>query len=154
VQSIVGNAIKHGIGKRKGGGTVKICTSETDSEFLVTVSDDGVGFEYNKSAHNGRLCIRINNVRQMLSGQCGGSLEKKARKEQELPLLFQFQNLRKTPYLSHICRAWFGRISNKQSAVGGKNEKKFVFVCVFLHYCLIVFIIWMFNGAGTKNSNS
>jgi len=57
---------------------VKICTSETGSEFLVIVSDDGVGFEYEKAAHNGRLCIGINNVRQRLSAQCGGSLEIKS----------------------------------------------------------------------------
>jgi len=78
VQSIVENAIKHGIGRREGGGTVRICTSETDSEFLISVSDDGVGFEYDNAAHNGRLCIGINNVRQRLSGQCGGSLEIKS----------------------------------------------------------------------------
>jgi two-component system, LytTR family, sensor kinase len=77
-QSIVENAIKHGIGKREGGGTVRICTSETDNEFLVIVSDDGVGFEYEKAAHNGRLCIGINNVRQRLSVQCGGSLDIKS----------------------------------------------------------------------------
>jgi LytS/YehU family sensor histidine kinase len=75
VQPIVENAIKHGIGKREGGGTVKICTSETDNEFLVIVSDDGVGFDYEKTAHNGSLCIGINNARQRLSVQCGGSLE-------------------------------------------------------------------------------
>jgi two-component system, LytTR family, sensor kinase len=78
VQSIVENAIKHGIGKREGGGTVRICTSETDNEFLVIVSDDGVGFEYEKAAQSGRLCIGINNVRQRLSVQCGGSLEIKS----------------------------------------------------------------------------
>jgi len=78
VQSIVENTIKHGIGKREGGGTVKICTSETDSEFLVIVSDDGVGFEYEKAANNGHSCIGINNVRQRLSGQSGGALEIKS----------------------------------------------------------------------------
>jgi sensor histidine kinase YesM len=75
VQSIVENAVKHGIGKREGGGTVRICTSETDNEFLAVVSDDGVGFEYEKRALDGLLCAGINNVRLRLSAQCGGSLE-------------------------------------------------------------------------------
>ena len=78
MQSIVENAIKHGIGKREGGGTVIICTHETDNEFLISVSDDGVGFEYDKAVHNGSLCIGINNIRLRLSVQCGGSLEIKS----------------------------------------------------------------------------
>jgi len=78
VQSIVENAIKHGIGKREGGGTINICTRETDNEFLISVSDDGIGFEYDKAVHNGRLCIGISNVRLRLSVQCGGSLEIKS----------------------------------------------------------------------------
>jgi len=79
VQSIVENAVKHGIGKREGGGTVNICTSETDNEFLVVVSDDGVGFECEKTAHDGRLCAGINNVRLRLSVQCGGFLDIKSK---------------------------------------------------------------------------
>ncbi|MDR2596310.1 MAG: histidine kinase [Treponema sp.] len=75
VQSIVENAVKHGIGKREGGGTVRICTSETDNEFFAVVSDNGVGFEYKKTAHDRSLCVGINNVRLRLSVQCGGSLE-------------------------------------------------------------------------------
>jgi sensor histidine kinase YesM len=77
VQPIVENGVKHGIGKREGGGT--ICTNETHSECHVIVSDDGVGFDYEKAANNGNLCIGINNVRQRLSDQCGGSLEIKSK---------------------------------------------------------------------------
>jgi hypothetical protein len=74
-QSIVENAIKHGIGKREGGGTVKVCTNETDNEFLVIVSDDGAGFDCERAAHDGSLCSGINNVRLRLHAQCGGSLK-------------------------------------------------------------------------------
>jgi len=74
-QSIVENAVKHGIGKREGGGRITICARDAGNEFLVTVSDDGAGFEYEKTTQNGSPCIGINNVRQRLSGQCGGSLE-------------------------------------------------------------------------------
>jgi len=46
VQPIVENAIRHGIYERgKQGGTVVIKTEETGSTTLVTVTDDGVGFD-------------------------------------------------------------------------------------------------------------
>jgi anti-sigma regulatory factor (Ser/Thr protein kinase) len=46
VQPLVENAIRHGIYERGDrGGTVRIRTAETDSAWLVTVEDDGVGFD-------------------------------------------------------------------------------------------------------------
>ena len=75
MQPIVENAIKHGIGKKEGGGTVTISTKETDSGYLVIITDDGVGFEQGKIADDGQQHIGINNVRLRLSAQCGGSLE-------------------------------------------------------------------------------
>ena len=75
LQPIVENAVKHGIGKKEGGGTVTICTDETEREFLVTVSDNGAGFEQDKIMDDGEQHVGLNNVRFRLSVQCGGSLE-------------------------------------------------------------------------------
>jgi len=75
MQPIVENAVKHGIGKKEGGGTVNILTKETDNNYLVIVSDDGVGFEQEKIDDDKQQHIGINNVRLRLSAQCGGSLE-------------------------------------------------------------------------------
>ena len=75
VQPIAENAVKHGIGKREGGGTITISTKETDSGYLVIVSDDGLGFELEKTDDDGQRHIGINNVRLRLSAQCGGSLD-------------------------------------------------------------------------------
>jgi len=75
MQPIVENAIKYGIGKKEGGGTVAISTKETDSGYLIIVSDDGAGFEQDKINDDGQQHIGINNVRLRLSAQCGGSLE-------------------------------------------------------------------------------
>lgn len=44
IQLLVENAVKHGIGHKKDGGTVKIASWEEPDACVVTVSDDGVGF--------------------------------------------------------------------------------------------------------------
>jgi len=75
MQPIVENAIKHGIGKKEGGGTVSISTKETDRSYMIIVTDDGAGFEQDKIYDDGQQHIGINNVRLRLSAQCGGSLE-------------------------------------------------------------------------------
>jgi len=80
MQPIVENAVKHGIGKKEGGGTVTISTKETEGGYLIIVSDDGAGFEQDKInngiyPNDGQQHIGINNVRLRLSAQCGGSLE-------------------------------------------------------------------------------
>jgi len=75
LQVLVENAIKHGVGKKKGGGTVKISASESESAFLIIVSDNGVGFDVTEIQNDGQTHIGINNVRHRLKEQCGGSLE-------------------------------------------------------------------------------
>ncbi len=47
VQPIVENAIRHGIfPKGKAGGTVKLITRDTKEKYVIIVSDNGVGFDY------------------------------------------------------------------------------------------------------------
>ena len=49
VQPIVENAIRHGIYKKgREGGTVVLKTRENDNTWEITVTDDGVGFDYEK----------------------------------------------------------------------------------------------------------
>jgi signal transduction histidine kinase len=84
MQPIVENAVKHGIGKKEGGGTVTISTKETEDNFLVIITDNGVGFEQEEINNgiyptDGEKHIGINNVRLRLSAQCGGSLEIKSK---------------------------------------------------------------------------
>ena len=47
IQPIVENAVKHGVGMKKEGGTVTVSTRETADAYEITVSDDGVGFDMN-----------------------------------------------------------------------------------------------------------
>lgn len=73
VQPLVENAVKHGVGMKKKGGTVKISTRETDSAYEVIVSDDGVGFDTTApKADDGRSHVGMENTRTRLKEMCGG----------------------------------------------------------------------------------
>jgi len=75
LQPIVENAVKHGIGKREGGGTVSVSAIQTDKAYVLNVSDDGLGFVVKE---NERTSVGIANVTNRLSVMCGGSLEIKS----------------------------------------------------------------------------
>ena len=62
LQTLVENAIKHGLEPRTDGGTVWILAKEADGRVAVTVADDGMGFG---SSTNG-TGIGLRNVRERL----------------------------------------------------------------------------------------
>lgn len=74
LQPIVENAVRHGITKKRLGGTVTIQTKETKTGYLITVSDDGAGFDPAYMPNDGRSHIGIDNVRERLFLMCAGVL--------------------------------------------------------------------------------
>lgn len=78
VQPIVENAVKHGIMKKEEGGRIKISTEAQGDLVQITVSDDGAGFTPEGAANDGRIHVGIENVRERLRAQCGGTLEIKS----------------------------------------------------------------------------
>ena len=62
LQTLVENAIKHGLEPRTGGGTVWIRARSTDGTVAVTVADDGEGFNTRTSGTG----IGLKNVRERL----------------------------------------------------------------------------------------
>ncbi len=62
LQTLVENAIKHGLEPKSGGGTVWILARAHESTVSVTVADDGRGF----SAEGGGTGIGLRNVRERL----------------------------------------------------------------------------------------
>lgn len=69
VQPIVENAIKHGVTKKPEGGTVTVTSSEDDNHYIITVKDDGVGFDVNNpdlTPSDTHAHIGVNNVRERL----------------------------------------------------------------------------------------
>lgn len=75
VQPLVENAVKHGLGKKRGGGTVLISTREFSDRYEIVVKDDGVGFDVNRKTQDKRVHIGIRNVKERISSLCGGTLE-------------------------------------------------------------------------------
>ena len=74
VQPLVENAVKHGVGMKKKGGTVTISTRETDDAYEVIIQDDGVGFDVNETKDDGRSHIGMENTRKRIKDMCGGDV--------------------------------------------------------------------------------
>lgn len=81
LQPIVENAVRHGVTKRDDGGTVTIRTEESDANFIITIADDGVGFEPNNIKQDGQQHIGIENVRSRLTAMCGGTLTIQSKRD-------------------------------------------------------------------------
>ena len=75
IQPLVENAVRYGITKKPSGGTVTIHAYETEEAFVVTVEDDGVGFDTKAELSKDRSHIGIQNVRSRIEAQCEGTLE-------------------------------------------------------------------------------
>lgn len=73
LQPIVENAIKHGLSKKPGGGTVCIATRDDGKNIRIIVTDDGVGFEMSEPEREG--AVGLKNIRYRLRHLVRGTLE-------------------------------------------------------------------------------
>ncbi|GLZ41257.1 histidine kinase [Actinokineospora sp. NBRC 105648] len=68
LQPLVENAVRHGIAKKPGGGTVSVFAHDNGNEALITVEDDGVGmdadrlFEDLRDAHKTGSHVGVGNI--------------------------------------------------------------------------------------------
>ena len=74
VQPIVENAVKHGITKQGGGGTLKISTYDTDTHYIIEVIDDGVGFDTDVIERH----VGLENVQHRIRSMCRGEVSVKS----------------------------------------------------------------------------
>lgn len=74
IQPIVENAIKHGLLKMQESGTIRVISYETDTDYCVSVEDDGVGFDTSKMFED-KKHIGLRNIRDRLKEMVGGTLE-------------------------------------------------------------------------------
>ena len=74
VQPIVENAIKHGLMKLPKGGTIRVLSYETDTDYCISVSDDGVGFDTSVLIDE-RKHLGLRNIRERLKVMVNGTLK-------------------------------------------------------------------------------
>ena len=74
VQPLVENAVRHGICCRENGGTVTIATRREDNTVIITIADDGPGFDPTVPPQDGKTHIGIPNVRQRLQAIADATL--------------------------------------------------------------------------------
>lgn len=78
LQPIVENAIKHGVSKKKTKGTIILATREEANQIVITVEDDGVGFDMQELEKE--QSVGLKNIRFRLEHLVQGSLEIASRK--------------------------------------------------------------------------
>lgn len=74
IQPIVENAVRYGITKKPEGGIITISTKNVQGAIIITVADDGAGFDLYHKKEDGRSHIGIENVKNRLKAQCNGEL--------------------------------------------------------------------------------
>ena len=74
VQPIVENAIKHGLMKLQKGGTICVVSYETETDYCVSVVDDGVGFDTSLLIDE-KKHVGLRNIRERLKAMVNGSIE-------------------------------------------------------------------------------
>lgn len=74
IQPLIENAIKHGIRSKKHG-SVTLHTAKTDKAIVITIEDNGVGFDVNTLNHLDHTHIGINNVRNRLQILQDGTMD-------------------------------------------------------------------------------
>ena len=68
------NAIKHGLMRLTKGGTIRVVSYETDTEYCISVVDDGVGFD-TSALLDDRAHVGLRNIRERLKVMVNGTLE-------------------------------------------------------------------------------
>lgn len=75
LQPIVENSIKHGICAKNEPGKLRIASEKTERGYLVTIEDDGVGYNPNDELpEDGRSHVGVKNVINRLETMCGAGV--------------------------------------------------------------------------------
>ncbi|MBR3149998.1 MAG: histidine kinase [Eubacterium sp.] len=73
IQPLVENAIRHGVRNREHG-VVRVETKESGDNYVITVSDNGIGFDTKMPLSTNGTHIGISNVRERIEEICRGTL--------------------------------------------------------------------------------
>ncbi len=75
LQPVVENAVKHGILRKEEGGIVWIKTDRDGDHVVLTIIDNGVGFDSDAVRNDGKMHIGIDNVKNRIKMQCNGTVQ-------------------------------------------------------------------------------
>ena len=86
IQPIVENAVKYGVGNKEEGGTVWIETHRDGDQIVITIRDDGIGFDVDEIEHipiqkDGRTHIGLSNVKHRIEKMVNGTMTIHSRRE-------------------------------------------------------------------------
>ncbi len=73
IQPLVENAIRHGVREIEQG-LVEVSTKSTADSYIITISDNGVGFDTNEPLSTDKDHIGIKNVSKRIESMCSGTL--------------------------------------------------------------------------------
>jgi len=73
VETLVENAVKHGIRKKHGSGTVTLKTLRDERGIVVSITDDGIGFDTEKLLPDENH-LGLKNAKMRLAEQCGAEM--------------------------------------------------------------------------------
>lgn len=76
LQPVVENAIKHGVSKKMENGTIILRTREVEDEIVITIEDDGVGFD--EKELDKEKSVGLKNIRFRLEHLVNGTLDIKS----------------------------------------------------------------------------
>jgi two-component system LytT family sensor kinase len=77
LQPLVENAVRHGLSRKPGGGTVTVVAKDDGNDALITVEDDGVGMDADRltdelsDAHRSGAHVGIGNINQRMRSHYG-----------------------------------------------------------------------------------
>ena len=76
LQPLVENAVRHGLAKKPGGGTITVVAQDNGTEALISVEDDGVGMDADRladlrDAHRSGAHVGIGNINQRMRSVYG-----------------------------------------------------------------------------------
>ena len=74
IQPLVENAIKHGVSKKRGGGKVIISCYEDEVNYIISITDTGLGYDMDQILADGKNHIGIQNVKDRLESRVDGTL--------------------------------------------------------------------------------
>ncbi len=78
VQTMVENAVKHGVTKKENGGKIIIVSEAVEDGHMVKIIDNGIGFDVNTVPNDGKMHVGIRSARERLKNMSNGTLTVKS----------------------------------------------------------------------------